>query len=139
MSEQLSQTATSKKTSKVFPWLYTGLVLLGFSLGVLVTTTVDMFSRSINTEDESPEDTEEVELCRSQGGRYDLDKNKCLTSSEDEGTGCKSNDDCEGWCLASNEAQIGAQSTGECSKEYRVKGCVKFIDNGSVNEVCLPE
>jgi hypothetical protein len=129
---------TTQPTTKVFPWMQSGLVLLGFAIGVLVTTGVDILSRLDFSNDSSTVKISESDKCMDKGGRYDTKTRTCLLATNDDGNQCSSNDDCEGWCLTDEDATIGEQQSGYCSENFRPTGCFKFIDNGKVNEICIP-
>jgi hypothetical protein len=125
------------KQGKVFPWLQSGLVLVGFAAGVLVTTGVDLISRYASSES-TTDVVSEADKCREKGGRYDESDKNCILVTSDRGTDCTDNSDCEGWCIVDDSAEIGSEEGGSCTESYNVGGCVKFMDNGKVNSICLP-
>lgn len=122
-----------------FPWFYSGILLVGFTLGVLVTAGVDIISRTnINQNEEvATSDLSEKDKCIEKGGRYDSKEEKCLMVTNDGSDDCTDKADCEGWCLADADAELRTEGTGTCSDEFQPKGCFKFMDKGSVNEICL--
>lgn len=126
---------------KQFPWFSSGLILIGFALGVLTASSVDIISRSTRTNSESSTDNTvtDAEQCREKGGRYDKENSTCILVTDDKGDGCSSNADCEGWCLADSNAELNSEDTGSCSDSFRKTGCFKFIDEGKVSSICMPE
>jgi hypothetical protein len=136
--EAVKTSFTSPEGKKIFPWFQSGLILIGFALGALVTSGVDVISRlDFGDEDETAE-VSEADECRDQGGRYDEDNNNCVLVTSDRGNSCTKNDDCSGWCLADSDAEIGSEDEGYCSENFGPEGCFKFMDEGRVNEICMP-
>ncbi len=135
--ETLKEVLKSNKDKKVFPWLQSGFLLLGFVLGVLVTTAVDLASRRIEFKKENVSELSKSEECATKGGRYDYRLEECILVTSDDGKECVKNEDCEGWCLAESSANIGESGMGKCSREFKPKGCIKYLDQGMVNEICL--
>lgn len=135
--ETVKEAFKSDKNS-TFPWFQSGLVLLGFALGVLVTAGVDIVSRYVPREsDQKVEAKSKSQECREKGGSYDSDNEICKLETDDTGEGCSKNSECEGWCLASEDAEVGEDGKGECSDKITPEGCFKYIDDGMVNEICL--
>ncbi len=136
--QAVKDTFKSKKDSKssMFPWLQTGLVLVGFTAGVLVTTGVDIISRMITNESDT-EEISEADKCREQGGRYDNENETCIMVTSDRGSPCSDNSECEGWCLADEDDTLGEEKMGYCSDDFNPNSCFKFIDGGIVNSICM--
>ncbi len=128
----------SNRKERSFPWLQSGFLLVGFTLGVLVTSSVDLLSRMdfSNTTKQSTS-TDEADECRAKGGSYDTDNEICILNTSDNESECTDNTDCEGWCLANEESELGNEEAGYCSDKFRPDGCFKFIDKGKVNSICL--
>jgi hypothetical protein len=144
-SSSVSQQASSNKDlrsrlhlPKVFPWLQTGIFLLGFVSGLFTATVIDLSARIVPKTKTTQTALSDEEKCRKDGGRYDTDAKSCIMTTSDTGNGCKSNKDCDGWCMASESDKIGTEKEGICSTEFAVNGCFKFIDNGKVNSICMP-
>ncbi|MBN2016413.1 hypothetical protein JW766_06320 [Candidatus Dojkabacteria bacterium] len=125
-------------SKKMFPWFQSGLLLVGFAAGVLVTSGVDIISRLDLEENDTKEEESENQKCMDKGGRYDEDTQSCIMTTDDRGDACSKNEDCEGWCLIGEDATLGAQMNGYCSDNFKPKGCFKYIDNGKVNSICMP-
>lgn len=125
------------KSSKTFPWFQSGLILVGFAAGVFVTSGVDILSRFTSSEQSSQEISED-EKCREKGGRYDKESETCIIITSDRGGTCSDSSECQGWCLADENDELGQQEKGYCSDNFRPEGCFKFIDNGKVNSICMP-
>jgi len=153
MNEQQPLT-TSKKTSvwesiknaftksphevKIFPWYQSGILILGFSLGVLVTASVYTFTATPLSSETTLVSSSKEDECVNSGGRYD-DKNQiCLLVTNDRGNTCTDSSDCQGWCSADENAKIGTGAEGICGESFNKKGCFKFIDKGKVNSICIP-
>lgn len=133
------QKTTAPKTAKQFPWYQSGLILVGFAAGVLVATSVDMVARIVRDEDVSTDTITAADKCREEGGMYNRGDDKCVYVTEDRGDTCQDNKECDGWCIVSDDAKVGDSGEGKCSEDFHPKGCVKFMDNGIVNAICLPE
>jgi len=76
--------------------------------------------------------------CVEMGGQYNDEQNYCMLETRDKEWRCNSNSDCEGWCLAEEDAELGSRAYGKCSEAFSAQGCVKFIDEGMVNSICMP-
>ena len=134
----LKDSFKSNKGDKTFPWLQSGILLVGFTLGILVTSSVDMLSRmDFSSTNEQETSIDEADECRTKGGSYDTDNSICILNTSDNGTSCTDNTECEGWCLAGEELELGDEETGYCSDNFRPDGCFKFMDKGMVNSICL--
>jgi len=125
----------SSPDSKSYSWVNSGILLLGFTLGIFSIAIILLIGKMDISESQS-DAISEAQKCRVDGGRYN-DDGSCSLVTEDKGFGCSSNEDCNGWCLAYDEEDIGTHSTGYCSEQYRTQGCFKFIDNGIVNSICM--
>lgn len=138
--DEVKNTFKSKSDKKEFPWLQSGFVLVGFTLGIVATSIVTMTSINLDTVEQPVQaEASEEEKCVDQGGRYDRNTETCNFIASDRGESCKDNSDCDGWCLVDDNAELGEKAEGSCSNEYTIKGCVKFMDDGKVNSICLPE
>lgn len=121
---------------KIFPWLQSGLVLMGFTLGVFITVAVYMITDAAGQNEGTIVSESEADKCRDKGGRYDSESEECILVTEDRGQGCKKNSDCEGWCLVDDDAEIGSEAEGTCSDDFTPEGCFKYMDEGKVNSIC---
>ncbi|MBU0975178.1 MAG: hypothetical protein ABIE03_04075 [Patescibacteria group bacterium] len=129
-----------KGGGKTFPWLRSGYILLGFVLGVLVTAFVYIAALQPNDSNKQTSSiVTEEDTCREDGGRYDRSQKTCLLTTNDRGDTCSDNSECDGWCLADSESKVGEKGEGNCSDEFDITGCIKFIDQGKVNSICIPE
>lgn len=139
--KEVKKNLSFKRDNKEFPWLQSGLILLGFTLGVFVTSGVDIISRiDLSKEEEViAEEMDDSEKCREQGGRYDRFAENCLLVTEDRGEPCTDKDDCSGYCLVDDDATLGEEVTGYCSENFIMEGCFKFADRGKVNSICIPD
>lgn len=136
--EMIKNSFKSNKKEKSFPWLQSGFLLVGFTLGILVTSSVDLLSRmDLSSSNKQTTSTDEADECRAKGGRYDADSDICTLYTSDNESECTDNTDCEGWCLASEDLELGSEEAGYCSDKFRPDGCFKFIDKGKVNSICL--
>jgi len=136
---EVKSTLKGEGGKKAFPWVASGFVLIGFTLGVFVTTGVELISRMKTEDKEIETDFSSSKDCISKGGRYDEQEKKCYLVTEDRGEECTSNDDCQGYCLADENAELNSESKGTCSENYRLTGCIKYIDDGIVTSICFPE
>jgi hypothetical protein len=128
----------SQTPIKIFPWLQSGFILLGFSLGVLATSAVDLVSLIDKKDNQTTINTEEDDKCIQEGGRYDYASKSCILNTSDRGGGCMDSSECEGWCLVDEKQELGSNvKNGYCSEEYRPEDCFKFADQGKVNSICL--
>lgn len=122
---------------------YTGLVLIGFILGIVITSVVTLIIlNGENTDSQTSTQAislEAKERCEREGGIWELTSRGyvCDYVTDDQGDSCTSNSDCSGWCLADDNAQLDTQSEGECSENKIVEGCFKYMDNRKVNSICL--
>lgn len=82
------------------------------------------------------------ESCKAEGGewnKFDLfgeTKEECNIPTLDAGKECKSQDECEGCCIAHRSGKRHINE-GECSSSKIVRGCLIFIDHGKNQEVCV--
>jgi hypothetical protein len=138
ISKGLKQNLDDFIHSRIFPYF---VIFCFFTLVVL------LFSFSGGRKPNSQpleQKQEQIEIspseeCRISGGRYDTKTEVCIYETTDAGNLCEKNKDCEGWCLVDESTQLREESTGFCSDVFKPKGCFKFIDNGKVNKICLPE
>lgn len=114
-------------TRRVLFWVVVVFLL------VLVLVVVNIVFRK-----KSEWDVVDAAECEEMGGRYNYDEEYCILETRDEDWRCNSNSDCEGWCLAEEDAELGSKGYGKCSESFNVTGCIKFIDEGLVNSICMP-
>lgn len=117
----------SLRTRRVLFWVVVVFVL------VLVLVVVNIVFRK-----KSEWDVVDAAECEEMGGRYNSDEEYCMLETRDEEWRCNNNSDCEGWCLAEEDAELGSKGYGKCSDSFKVTGCIKFIDEGLVNSICMP-
>lgn len=125
--------------NKMFSWYRTGLLLVGFTAGIFVATALDLVLRIDTSNENASGVVSAQERCRDDGGNFDRISGNCLYTTEDRGDGCQANADCDGWCLVTDDQAVGSEGEGECSEDFHPKGCFKFMDNGMVNSICMPE
>lgn len=136
--ELVENTFKGSSSSKIFPWLQSGIFLVGLAMGALITASVCIYFGTSFEGLSKVEEVSEEEKCRDEGGRYEETSQNCILETSDNGGPCKANTDCEGWCLAGENDEIGVVEEGVCSDDYHPRGCFKFIDNGEVNSICMP-
>lgn len=140
--QKLSQKVTPSTSSNSI--MFTGIALIAFTVGILMTVLV-MVSYQVNFTPSSTSTNPETVLyeqeCLDNNGVWEQkggDRFVCNYETEDASGNCTDSSDCEGWCLAEQDSQLGEKEIGECSDYKILHGCIKFIDKGMVNSICLP-
>lgn len=78
--------------------------------------------------------------CISQGGKWKSGGKSgcgCFNQTNDAGKLCLSNKDCQGECLAPENAKDGESVTGKCSKYGWTAGCHPIIEGGKAVTICV--
>lgn len=79
--------------------------------------------------------------CRSAGGECALAgrvcPSVCVRRSTDSGKACRAREDCEGQCLAPENAANGQRVVGRCSSLRWNAGCFKAMRDGVAAEICV--
>jgi len=135
---------TDPSSKRLFSWLVSGWILVGFSFGVLTSAAGVIYAfRTSYAKFSLPETGSNENMladedsCRKEGGRFDKKTGECNLKTVDYKTKCTKNDDCQGLCMAEEDSLLGNKESGYCSIEFNMSGCFKFIDEGMVNSICL--
>ncbi len=63
---------------------------------------------------------------------------RCVKPFADAGKACRSKSDCEGKCLATDDAMPDAEIVGACQAEDSPFGCYAEVENGKItNAICV--
>lgn len=143
----LSITDLVEKYKQTLGPVYSGVFLLGFIMGALIASVVTIYfirvprDNDANSATISAEDQIRKDECIKAGGSWQSTSSgyTCNSKTSDSGKTCNSKSECFGWCLAKDDAKINTKASGTCSDKTIMQGCIKFIDNGLVNSICLPK
>ena len=82
------------------------------------------------------------EACEARGGEVRqegmLGMYRCVTPYADAGKECRDDADCEGKCLATDDAMVGEETTGACQANDSPFGCYAEIKDGKITDaICV--
>lgn len=82
------------------------------------------------------------EACKSSGGEVRqegmLGMYRCVKPYADAGKACRSKSDCEGKCLATDDAAPDAEVTGVCQTDDSPFGCYAEVEGGKIQQaICV--
>ncbi len=116
------------------------LILFVCLLGI-VALILNTFSISSFFCAKKPEPLEAIYNCISKGGKwgsFGMSREcRCNNKTKDANRPCSTWGDCEGLCLAPENAKEGGEVVGKCSKYDLMPGCRSIVEDGKAVGICL--